>query len=251
VRLPARNNKQKEKIMDFYTSIAQYYDKIFPLQPPQLSLCLELAGIENSPFIIDIGCATGSLAAALGAAGAEVWGIDPNAEMIKIAQSKNSGGRASFSCSLLDDFAPKHGQFSLAVCVGNTIAHISPHKMPEFIAAAAKLVSKGGYLLLQSINYGYILSSSVKELPLIDNENLRFERSYRIKTGSIEFNTRLYVKSNGYEAANSSKLYPHTAQEIKAAAASAGMQVSAEYADFSKNKFQPESLQHVIACRKL
>lgn len=55
--------------------------------------CLRLA--EHASSVLDLGCGTGLLAAAL-AAGREVWGVDPAAAMLDVARSREGGAAVTW-----------------------------------------------------------------------------------------------------------------------------------------------------------
>jgi SAM-dependent methyltransferase len=55
--------------------------------------CLQLA--EHARSVLDLGCGTGLLAAALGT-GREVWGVDPAAAMLDVARSREGGGAVTW-----------------------------------------------------------------------------------------------------------------------------------------------------------
>ena len=49
--------------MAFYETITENYDHIFPLKPPQASFVKAVAKEYGAKTMLDMGCATGALAA--------------------------------------------------------------------------------------------------------------------------------------------------------------------------------------------
>ena len=72
-------------------------------------------------------------------------------------------------------------------------------------------------LTIQILNYRYIIENQIKALPPIDNELIRFDRSYEFSKGSelIDFNTKLTIKSSGEVIQNTVKLYAVTQEKLQ------------------------------------
>ena len=71
--------------------------------------------------------------------------------------------------------------FDAVICFGNTLVHLdSITQIRDFLQQCAHLLKNDGILFLQILNYHYILSQKVDELPLIDNDQIRFERYYQL-----------------------------------------------------------------------
>ena len=123
--------------MKFYESIADYYEFIFdPEDSAEIIDGLFLG--PGSRRIIDIGCATGKLAAGLAALKHDVTGIDLDAKMIGIAKENYSrkGLSVSFARENMLNIANvfERGYFGAAVCVGNTIVHLGGEaEIEEFL----------------------------------------------------------------------------------------------------------------------
>lgn len=64
--------------------------------------------------VLEVGCGTGRLAAALADRGARVWGVDPSAEMLARAR-ENAGRRARFKEARAEALPFKDGWFERAV----------------------------------------------------------------------------------------------------------------------------------------
>jgi glycine/sarcosine N-methyltransferase len=113
--------------MDFYTAIHKHYNHIFPLQKAQVEFVRNSIS-EISRKLLDVGCATGSLAIELSKYEYEVYGIDLDPAMIETALLRNSSekGRAIFqqgNMLRLRDVYDKE-LFDGVICFGNTLVHL-------------------------------------------------------------------------------------------------------------------------------
>lgn len=92
--------------------------------------------------ILDAGCGSGPLAAALAAKGADVLGVDLSAEMIKFAQDRWSNeplaGRVTFKAG--DMLASEHGVFDAVVAM-DSIIHYKPKDMQQALLGLAERCS--------------------------------------------------------------------------------------------------------------
>lgn len=88
--------------------------------------------------ILDAGCGSGPLAAALAAKGADVLGVDLSAEMVKFAQDRWAdeplSGRVSFAAG--DMLSADHGQFDAIVAM-DSIIHYKRQDMEQALLGLA------------------------------------------------------------------------------------------------------------------
>lgn len=201
---------------DFYSSIATFYDKIFPLQPPMLEFVLKR--IHKSSEVLDIGCATGLLAAGIAPWCKSVRAFDLDPQMVAYAVDRvsvfdNVQVQQGNMLKMRDEIDSEN--FDCIVCVGNTIVHLPDNAaVKEFISQIYQLLSLGGVFIVQLLNYKYVVETNLTHLPLIENEHVRFERAYEfIGNQRVEFNTKLHVSEKHSLIENSSVLlclYPET-----------------------------------------
>jgi glycine/sarcosine N-methyltransferase len=84
-------------------------------------------------------------------------------------------------------------------------------------------------------------------LPTIENDRVRFERTYRYNDGgSITFRTILTVKGTGLVVKNEVPLYPLRKGEVEDLLSNAGFGAISFYGDFRKTLLMPESLPLVV-----
>lgn len=246
--------------MKFYESIADYYDYIFDPEDSaevinglylninsKLNTNTNTNTNSNSCRIIDIGCATGKLAAGLSAFGHDVTAIDLDGRMIEIAEGKymQSGMKLKFMRENMLEIGRvfEAGYFDAAVCVGNTIVHLEGYeKIKEFFSAVNKILKPGAVFIAQILNYDRIISQRIDKLALIENDEIKFERHYDLDTAKngrlIIFKTKLTVKRGGGAVIeNESPLYPAKKNEIESALSAAGFSDINFYSDIDKTLF--------------
>lgn len=236
----------------FYSSIANYYEHIFPLNKQQVEFVLSEFDSPEELYFLDAGCSTGQLAKELCLHGALGLGIDLNSDMISRAASLFPSPSISFrkmNMLQLTKTLPEH-YFDVVICFGNTIVHLDNiTQVKDFFKQAATVLKPGGKLLLQLLNYDYILDRQITELPLIDNEHIRFVREYILPKGNqpkVEFRTRLTLKETGETLENSTLLLPVRKNELEKLLTLAGFSNLCFYSNFTKSPAGDDHLPLVV-----
>ncbi|WP_320112925.1 methyltransferase domain-containing protein [Draconibacterium orientale] len=237
----------------FYTSISSFYSEIFPFNPMQLKFVKNKLGELSGKHILDIGCATGELAAQLAEGGAEVIGIDLNKDLLQQAIDNKKHEKLTFQqCNMLEltqDFEAQ--QFDAVLCFGNTLVHLNSETLVLQMLEGAKGVLKtGGQLLIQLLNYDYICSEPVEALPVIDTENIKFIRRYSFAddTDLIGFQTDLEIKAINRIVSNETPLLALKSEALKALLEKAGFQNIQFYANFKQEPKGGDHLPLVVSC---
>jgi len=238
----------------FYTSISKYYSEIFPYNPAQLKFVeAQLCGLSGKT-ILDIGCATGELAYNLALGGASVTGIDLNEDLLEQAKlSKIHPNLLLQKGNMLNleaDFSAS--QFDAVLCFGNTLVHLkSLDAVAEMLKATRVVLKPGGTLLLQILNYDYILEDKVKTLPRIETDNIIFLRNYqfREKGDYIDFQTELVLKQKVLSIRNENRLLALKSEDLVKALKEAGFSEINLYANFKQDTFGGKHLPLVLSCQ--
>lgn len=259
----------KDSQNEFYSSISKYYAEIFPFQAVQLEFVKSRAGELAGKQLLDIGCATGELAIQLAKNGAFVTGIDLNDDLLKqaigrcdfqIAVKFNRGSETATPnpkfqkgnmLELKTNFQP--GQFDAVLCFGNTLVHLqTPALVQQMLSGVFTVLKPGGHFLLQILNYDYILSEPVTELPLIDTENIRFTRKYRFpESGSlISFQTELLIKAESKSIENETSLLALQSHQLTELLKNAGFSEIELFSNFRQEPFGGKHLPLVVSCEK-
>jgi glycine/sarcosine N-methyltransferase len=236
----------------FYKSLAEWYDVLFPSDPSFVSFVGERVRPEDGN-ILDIGCGTGSLAAALGGAGYNVTGIDSDAEMIRRSRLKSEGSsNVRFGIldmrDLVQHFSPS--AFGCVVCFGNTLVHLTAMEdVAAFLRQVRSVLKDRGSFLLQILHYDHVLDHGINHLPLIENERIRFERTYRTNgnSGLLLFKTVLTIKDSKRILENEIPLLPIRKAELERVILDAGFAGVKWFGDFHGNPLTETSLPLVGA----
>lgn len=240
----------------FYTSIAPYYQHIFPFNPAQIEF-LQRVLPYNGARVLDVGCATGELALALTHFGFPTWAFDYDGQMVLMAQRSKSEDDMFPVFEQLDmrqigEHFPE-SYFDTVICFGNTLVHLlSEDDIRKFIDSAFNILASEGKLTIQILNYDYILDQQIKTLPLIENEEVCFDRNYEFKTDSdlIDFNTKLTVKSTGQEIKNTTQLLPIRKTELQDYLQKAGFTQIEFFGNFKADPLTKTSLPLIVTAFK-
>lgn len=221
----------------------------------QLSFVKEKLGELKGKQILDIGCATGELAFQLANSDATVIGIDLNEDLLNKAKENKIGNYLTFQygnmLELEADFQSE--QFDAVLCFGNTLVHLDTSELILKMLKAAKAVLKpGGQLLLQILNYDYIVGEQVAELPLIETENIKFIRKYKFQDDSsiIKFQTDLEIKVEEKTVSNETSLLALKSNELKQLLREAGFGNIQLYSNFKQAAFGGKHIPLVVSCQK-
>ncbi len=257
------NDKQNQ----FYTSISKYYSEIFPYQPMQLQFVKNRVGELSGKQILDIGCATGELAFRLASEKVNVIGIDLNEDLLAQAAGR-SGFRSTDSNKRESEFTPPvfqminmleletdfpEKQFDTVLCFGNTLVHLpSISLMRQMLDGVFTVLKPGGYFLMQILNYDYVLSEPISDLPIIDTENIRFVRKYAIVENNpiIRFQTQLEVKKEVRTVSNETPLFALKSNDLTDMMKDTGFLEIELFSNFKQEPFGGKHLPLVVSALK-
>ncbi len=240
--------------MNFYQSIAEYYEKIFPLNRMQIDFVRKTFKDTNNLSLLDIGCGTGSLAIELSKVFDEVTAIDLDATMIEKASGKYAP-KVDFKTMNMLNIHEEFGQetFDAVLCFGNTLVHLdTPIQILDFFIQSRNILKEKGKLLFQIINYDTIIEAGMKGLQTIENDSISFVRNYTYhsENNSLDFETILSTKKNEQQIKNTIKLYPLRKSEIEELLKKAGFKKWRFYANFKRNEFTKNSIPLVVEADK-
>jgi ubiquinone/menaquinone biosynthesis C-methylase UbiE len=226
--------------MDFYTSISKYYDFIFPYSPAQVKFVKQHITQGN---ILDIGCGTGNLSIGLHEAGYKVKAIDYDGKMIEKARAKNQ--EIDFrEMNMLDIYKNyKENNINGIVSFGNTLVHLlKDEEIESFLDEAYKTLEDNGFLGIQILNYQNIIENKIESLPLIENESIKFERTYEFREDNlINFVTKLSIKEDNQEIENRIQLNPIYWTRLKEMMLKAGFSDVKVYGNFKMDRLEKNS----------
>ena len=236
--------------MSFYKSISDYYREIFPLQAEQAGFVLESFPESAKLSLLDAGCGTGDLTMQLSQSFKGVTGIDLDVSMLQIAR-KSAPGNAEFLSLNMLDIGKRFGEgtFNGILCFGNTLVHLTePGGISSFIHQSGAVLSPGGKLMIQIINYDRILDQKIQALPTIETDRCRFERIYNYNKSEhiLLFESILTIKTRGEIIRNQIPLYPLRKHELQSMLESAGFRTIAYFGNFKKGRLDKNSIPLVV-----
>ena len=239
-------------MMSFYQQIAPYYHHIFKINANQVDFS-KLKIPESDCKVLDIGCGIGTLSFELTNYYKHVLGIDMDAEMVRAASKKkkdksNSIQFKQISMLKLDTLIDNNSVDGI-ICFGNTLVHLnSLDEIADFLQQSKAVLKSNGKLLLQIVNYDKILARNIKKLPLIENDEIIFERNYcyRKSENKIDFNTRLTVKSTQQTIENSIELLPLLKKDLTLLLNNAGFNNCNYYGNFNQEPHSIDSPAIII-----
>ena len=169
--------ENKENMKKFYDTIAEKYDFIFSLSDVQKNFFQKYV---TGKKVLDVGAATGNLSKFLKNEEYDVISIDINEKLIEQAREKNVDVK-NLDMMRIDEL----GKFDTIINVGNTLPHLnSKGEIFLFLQKAYSQLENNGKLIIQLINFYKFFENQKSEsdflgnLPLIQNENVKFERYY-------------------------------------------------------------------------
>lgn len=210
-----------------YESLAGYYSELFPLSDKArnfLAPMIEQCRAATLPWL-DVGAGTGNLLAFLDESGLEVFALEPDAEFAAEAVRRLRVPSERIVPGLLQDLG-RHFQsttFGAVTCLGNVLAHAeSREQVREFFRAAADVLTPGGELVVQVVNFDRVLDRQAWEFPVLervaaDGTPLEFERTYEPIGDRLLFRTAL--RADRVEIRNEAILLPVRRADLETAAA--------------------------------
>lgn len=87
------------------------------------------------------------------------------------------------------------------------------------------------------------------DLPLIENEKIRFERYYTLKDKEVIFKTKLNIKETGEELNGQVNLFPIRKEGLEKALRNAGFKNFTYYGGFGKKDFDIDSMPLIVVAK--
>lgn len=136
-----------------YNAVAHEYDAVFPRHIAQhyidkrtdlVTRLLPMGGL-----VLDVGCGTGQLGAAIASVGFDVYGVDLSASMVARARARGLRGTYSAVTTALPFV---DNTFDLALTVA-TLHHLeTPERVAQTVREMGRIVRPGGFVVLWDHN---------------------------------------------------------------------------------------------------
>lgn len=236
--------------MSFYQELSHYYDEIFHVDQAEMAFIASL--FKDTRLLLDIACGTGNKTLYLTAPGRRVIGMDVDSGMI--ARARETAGTSGISYDVLDmrDMGEKYKgmAFDGIACLGNSLVHLSVQDIGLLIKKAYAMLTKGGLLVIQILNYDRILDQNICTLPDIDTEHVTFTRAYSRTRDGLHFLTSLRLKEQDRVFYNDVILFPLRQSALGGMLAEAGFQPPDWYGSYAGAPMTHDSFVAIAACRK-
>ena len=219
----SRKIENEKSMKKFYDTIADKYDYIFPLSPMQKKfLDEEVKGKK----ILDVGAGTGKVTKYLSEKGMDLTSIDLNERLIKKASEKG--------IKILNENMLNIDKFSKFDTIIN-------------LEKSYNQLNIGGKIIIQIINFVKFIKNKnennfLGNLPLIENENVKFERAYYVN----EENNIIFKTILDDEIENEEILLNIAFDELKDYFEKIGFKNIKIYGGFDKSKFDANNSMPVV-----
>ncbi len=247
--------------MNFYTSIAPYYDRIFLYDGTVIKFISTILDSAEKPVarksFLDVGCATGTVLSALADRFDRLSGLDLDAALVALAAEKLAGEGTEADLRVADmlklgkEFPTE--RFSLITCLGNTLPHLTRKgQLEAFFKAVHEHLEDGGVFVFQMINYDRILDGHIRGLPVIEQPGLTFTRIYPEprEDGLLDFETILRDSGKNVEIKNSVVLNPVRKDRMEALLQDAGFGSTVFFGNFAGDGYRSDSFLEIGVCYK-
>ncbi len=246
------NLLSRHAVETFYDRLAPDYDamttfeKRFVQEGPFFRLLVQRYGITSA---LDAGCGTGFHSIALAQLGVSVTAVDVSSRML-LELERHIVGLGLDIRTMRADFAglPSllNGPFDAVFCMGNTLAHLlTQDELREALRAFAAVLSPGGILFTQVLNYDRILQTHPEIQNTRETPQGIFTRSYDYCGDTIRFTIRKQA-SPGEERTQSVELRPVLAKEFSLLLEETGFTDIHVYGSVAMEEFEPATSRDFV-----
>lgn len=237
--------------MSLYKALSDYYDDVFAVSSTELDFVARL--LPQNASLLDIGCGTGNKTVLFAPYTKNIVGIDPDANMIAKAHATHRGAHVEYRQGGMEDLKEMFAKesFSAITCLGNTLVHLSNEQsIQNVIKESYALLCEGGVFVAQILNYDYIMDKGITSLPVFEDEQVRFERTYDLDRIPIRFNTVILDKKQNRRVENSTPLIPLRRKTLEDFLYTAGFTDIQFYGSYGGDPLTDTSLPLIVSCRK-
>lgn len=208
--------------------------------------CLRLAAGARS--VLDLGCGTGQLAAAL-AEGRSVTGVDPAGAMLDIARKRPGGDRVEWIQADARSIRLDRG-FDLVVLTGHAFqVFLTPGDQNAVLHTIAHHLAPTGRFIFDTRNpprrewleWGPEISLRVIDHPELGKVKAWNDATYDDAAGVVTYETHYEIVDSGRRFSAASKIAFPTKDVLTALIEEAGLAVDRWLGDWQGNGFTPEA----------
>lgn len=247
-----------------YQDLAAYYDLIMGDRQPFIDFYLSLL-TPSDRSVLDIGCGSGSVTAAMaralresdGGGKVRIAGIDGSQAMLAAAARRDAA--VAWILGDIRDL-PVAGPFDLAICTYNTYQHVDMEGLRQAFCSARSILRAGGRLAfdIYQPKLDYIRIPQRSRLafsilhddgrPLEVRENTDYDEASRILL--VDWTLREADDAQALPLAHTRyRMWQHPPHEVENALADASLVIEERYGGLDRAPFDHASKKQVVVCR--
>jgi glycine/sarcosine N-methyltransferase len=222
-------------------------------------LLSEVLGSGPSRRVLELGCGPGEHARALADAGFEVVAVDRSAAMLSQATEAPVPANLRFvegDIARIDEVV--EGPFGAALCLGNTLPHLTTdEELAGFAGSLARVLEPGAPVLIQLLAYDRIHDRGIRALPVNISPHEGGELVFlRLMTplpdGRVRFFPSTLLLRPGAEPplvvehSREVLLRGWRRSEVESALAGVGIATERSLGDFAGSSFDPATSQDLV-----
>jgi len=248
---------------DFYAELAADYDRMIrwerrlSVERPQFDALVRRFHVQT---VLDASCGSGHHLVLLASLGLDVEGADASPAMVELAKETTRAAGLAFDdkihCTTWQQLASSVPRtFDAVLCIGNSLPYVmNPGLMRESVRGLWSRVNPAGILIIQYKNFGKLVASRERFLPLSwvnkPNETVAV-RLYDYHADHIGFNVILLdrIGEEWTLRHHETTLHPYAPEEVAAAIRNEGAEVSL-HGSLGLEPFNPEESGDVVLLAK-
>jgi ubiquinone/menaquinone biosynthesis C-methylase UbiE len=241
---------------EFFDHAAGFYDEMIQFTAALERRREQLAGIMPSAkkMVADLGCGSGLDAIAAALAGHTVTCFDLSQNMLE--QAKRNGEENGVHLKIVQSDmkhinASFHNSFDFIISTGNTLALMDKESVGSVLRKMYSLLVAGGTAVVQLLNFDKILKTKERILAITKHGDWQYIRFYDFHTNHIDFNI---LRFNGAlpneREIITTKLYPHTRNELAYRAESAGFNSIKVFGGLQMQEYKPDKSNDICLVLK-
>ncbi len=135
----------------------------------------------------------------------------------------------------------------MVVSLGNTFANIPKERFLKSLKRCYDILKPNGKLVIQVLNYEKILADKQRIVNITESADKYFIRFYDFTTEHIVFNILTFSKTDpGQNKLISTKIYPHSRENIESGLERAGFNSVQFYSDFQLAPYNKEQAKDLF-----
>lgn len=210
------------------------------------------AGVSSA---VDLGCGTGTLARMLASDVASVVGVDPDAEMLRVARAKDPEGRVDWRLGYSDVLQPESAEF--AVMSGHVAqVFVEDDAWPAALRDLRRALVPGGLLAFESRNpSARKWEAWTRELTLRAVETSEgtvefWHETAVVRLPRVSYDTLTRNLRSGEVTTNRDVLAFRDERTLRASLEHAGFEVDHVYGDWDRTAPTTASPELIVVARK-